>query len=356
MTMPDQMTALERLAAYGKGEPIDRLPCVPIVGNGAARVLGCRISEFRGNARLLAEAHIAAYQRFRYDTVRIFTDLYVLAEAMGAQVSYPDDETAHLELPALADMREIGRLRPADPRRDGNLPSLLEALEIARDRVGSEVPVTGAIICPFTTASFLIGADNLIRMTHRDPEGVHRLCEVALASALNYAEAVMDLGCSAGLTEPVSSCTIISPALFKEFSYPYLKRLSDFIHSRNRPVTLHICGKTERIWGLMADAGADCISIDEVQDLEVAKRSVGNRVRLMGNVSPAATILQGTPADVRRETLACIRKAHDNPKGFIVASGCSLPTEAPFANIQAMVDTVREVGWPVTEEKLAALA
>jgi uroporphyrinogen decarboxylase len=356
MTMPDQMTALERLAAYGKGESVDRLPCVPIVGNGAARVLGCRISDFRGNGRLIAEAHIASYQRFKYDTVRIFTDLYVLAEAMGAKVCYPADETAHLDIPALAHISGVDRLQPADPRRDGNLPSLLEALEIARDRVGSEVPVAGAIVCPFTTASFLIGTDNLIRMTHRDPEGVHRLCEVALESALNFAKAVMDIGCTAGLTEPVSSSTIISPAQFKEFSYPYLKRLSDFIHSRNKPVNLHICGKTQRIWELMADAGADCISIDEVQDLEIAKSSIGDRVRLMGNVSPAATMLLGTPSEVRRETLACIRKAHDNPKGFIVASGCSLPTEVPFANIQAMVDTVREVGWPVTEEKLAALA
>jgi uroporphyrinogen decarboxylase len=356
MALLDQMTPLERITAYGKGEPVDRLPCVPIVGNGAARVLGCRISDFRGNGKLIAEAHLAAYRRFKYDTVRIFTDLYVLAEAMGATVCYPPDETAHLENPALAHIDEIGRLQPPDPKRDGNLPSLLQALEIARDQVGSEVPVAGAIVCPFTTASYLIGTDNLIRMTHRNPEGVHRLCEVALAAALDFAGAVMDLGCSAGLTEPVSTSTIISPAQFKKFSFPYLKRLSDFIHSRNKPVNLHICGKTEKIWRLMADAGADCISIDEVQDLELAKRAVGDRVRLMGNVSPTATMLQGTPADVRRETLACIRKAHDNPKGLIVASGCSLPTEVPFANIEAMVDTVRQVGWPVTEEKLRAMA
>jgi uroporphyrinogen decarboxylase len=58
---------------------------------------------------------------------------------------------------------------------------------------------------------------------------------------------------------------------------------------------------------------------------------------------------------VRAETLDCIRKAHDNPRGFIVASGCSLPTEVPFANIDAMLDTVREVGWPVTEAKLDAM-
>lgn len=348
----DIMTPIERLTAYGKGEAVDRLPCVPVVGNGAARVLGCRISEFRGNGRLIAEAHLAAYQRFRYDTIRIFTDLYVLAEAMGARVCYPLDETAHLETPAISDIAEIGRLQPADPRRDGNLPSLLQALEIARERVGTEVPVAGAVVCPFTTASFLIGTDNLIRMTRRNPEAVHELCEVALVSAFNYTEAVLDLGCTVGLTEPVSSSTIISPKHFKEFSYPYLKRLCDFLHQRNKPVTIHICGKTERIWEFMADAGADCISIDEMEDLAVAKRSVGNRVRLMGNVSPAETMLQGTPADVRRETLDCIRKAHDNPRGFIVASGCSLPTEVPFANIDAMLETVRKVGWPITEAKL----
>ncbi|SDD69805.1 uroporphyrinogen decarboxylase family protein [Desulfuromonas thiophila] len=351
----DQMTPMERFAAYAKGESIDRLPCVPVVGNGAARALGCKISEFRGNGPLIAAAHLAAYRRFGYDTVRIFTDLYVLAEAMGATVCYPRDETAHLETPAIADIADIGRLRPANPWRDGNLPALLQALEIAQKEVGHQVPVSGAVVCPLTTASFLIGTDKLIRMMRRDPEGVHRLCEIALESALNYAEAVLDTGSTFGLTEPVSSNTIISPAYFEEFSYPYLKRLCEFMHGRGKPVTLHICGKTERIWPLMADAGADCISIDEMEDLRKAKESVGHRVRVMGNVATAETLLQGSVADVRAETLDCIRKAYDNPKGFIVASGCSLPTEVPFANIDAMLDMTREVGWPITADKLAAM-
>ena len=53
--------------------------------------------------------------------------------------------------------------------------------------------------------------------------------------------------------------------------------------------------------------------------------------------------------------IACVRKAHDSPRGYIVASGCSLATETPFANIQAMMDAVREVGYPVTLEKLQRL-
>jgi uroporphyrinogen decarboxylase len=74
----------------------------------------------------------------------------------------------------------------------------------------------------------------------------------------------------------------------------------------------------------------------------------------MGNVSPSEIMLQGTPAQVREAVYQCVRKAYDNPKGLIVASGCSLPVETPFENIDAMLDAVREIGWPVHSKELEA--
>lgn len=348
----DQMTPLERMAAYNKGEPVDRLPCVPIVGNTAARVIGAQISEFKGNGKLLAEAHIAAYQMFNYDVIRIFTDLYTQAEAMGAKVYYPLDETAHLAEPAISKLSQIDELEPADPYKDGNLPHHLEAMRITVDQLGKEAIVNGALTCPFTNASFLIGAENLVRLTLKNPQAVHKLCQVSLETSLRYAEAILDAGCTPSLTDAMSSCTVISPKQFQEFSYPYLKKLIDYIKSRGKTVTLHICGKTNKIWDLMADAGAACISIDDAADLQEAKERVGHRVRLMGNVPPSEIMLQGSPSDVRQAVIDCMKKAYDNPQGYIVASGCSLPTETPFANIQAMLDTVREIGYPVSLEKL----
>lgn len=341
------MTPLQRFAAYSKGEDIDRLPCVPIVGNTAARVIGAKVSQFRGNGRLIAEAQIASYRRFGYDVIRVFTDLYTLAEAMGAQVHYPEDETAYLAAPAISSIEAIPGLQAVNPWHDGNLPSHLEAMQRVVDAVGHEVPVTGAVTCPFTTASFLIGAESLTRLTLKNPEAVHDLCKVALQSALRYADAIIASGCTPSLTDPMSSSTVIGPRQFREFAYPYLKRLIDFIHGHGKPVTLHICGKTERIWELMADAGADCISIDNDASLRGAVESVGERVRIMGNVHPSEIMLQGTPADVRQAVFDCVAEAGDSPKGYIVASGCSLPTETPFENIQAMVDAVAEIGWPV---------
>lgn len=354
--LAEQMIPIERMTAYNNGDQVDRLPCVPIVGNTAARVIGVKVSEFKGNGKLIAKAQVEAYKLFKYDIIRIFTDLYTQAEAMGAKIHYPFDETAYHEAPAINDISQIDQLQPADPYKDGNLPHHLEAMKIAVDEVGQEAVVTGAVTGPFTNASILIGTELLIKLTLKDPSIVHKLCEVSLATSLNYVKAIIDAGCTPSLTDAMSSCAIIGPKQFKEFSFPYLKRLIDYIHSRDKKVTLHICGNTRPVWELMAMTGADCLSIDTDADLLEAKRMIGDKVRLMGNVRPSETMLMGTPADVRRETVECIMKCFDNPKGYIVASGCSLPTETPFENIHAMLDTVRTVGYPIDTEKLHRLS
>ena len=350
--LTDQMTPLERMAAYNSGGSVDRLPCIPSVGNGAARVIGAKISQFNNNGALIAEAQIESYKLFRYDVVRIFTDLYVQAEAMGAKVVYPEDETAHLESPVISNIADIDRLQPPDPHRDGQLPEFLKAMGIALDAVGKEVGVIGSITCPFTTASFLIGTEQLTKLMLRDPASAHKLCEIALAANISWAEAILDTGCGVTLSDPVASSTIISPRQFREFAFPYLKRLLEFIGTRGKSATLHICGKTDKIWPDMTATGAACLSLDNVVDMAAAKEQVGDKVRLTGNVDPSAVMLQGSVNDVKKAVLDCLEKTYDSPKGYIVASGCSLPTDVPFANIHAMMDTVREVGYPVAAAKI----
>ncbi|MEI8244319.1 MAG: uroporphyrinogen decarboxylase family protein [Lentisphaerota bacterium] len=349
----DKFTPIQRFAAYARGEPLDRLPCVPIIGNTAARVIGVKVSQLRTDAALLAKAQIDSYRKFGYDVVRVFTDLYVIGEAMGAKIRIPDDETAYLETPVLHDIADSHKLRPVNPHRDGILPLQLEAMRRVAGEIGAEVPVTGALTCPFTNASFLIGAEALARLLLKNPEAVHKLCRISLESAIACADAIIETGCTPSLTDAMSSSTVISPRQFREFSLPYLKELINHIGSRGKKVTLHICGKTRLIWSDMADTGAVCLSLDNDADLAEARLAVGERVRLMGNVPTAAVMLQGTSEEVRQAVFTVASKAWDNPKGLIVASGCSLPTETPFANITAMMDAVRELSWPIRKELLS---
>jgi uroporphyrinogen decarboxylase len=340
------MTPLERLRIIKSGGKPDRIRCCPIIGNTAARVIGVRVAELRSDGEMLARATVAAYRRFGYDSVRVFTDLFVQPEAMGSKVRVPLDETAYLEAPAISRPEEVDRLEPHDPYRDGVLPFMLDAAKRTLDELGEETPVTCAVEGPFTLAALLVGPENLSRWMMRRPEAAHRALEKTYEASRRLAEAVLDIGAVPSLTDAMSSSTVISARHFREFSLPYLKRLIDFITGRGPGVTLHICGKTSAIWEDMVSAGPSCISIDNMADLAEAKLKVGSRVCLMGNVPPAEVFLQGTPADVRQSSRASAAKAWDNPAGFVLASGCSLPTETPFANIDAMMDAAREIGWP----------
>ena len=348
----DEMTPKQRAAAIANGEEVDRMPCNPNVANGVARVYGCKISEFNTSAKTLAEAQIAGYRRFGYDSVRVFTDLFPWAEAMGAEVTMPEDDTVDLKSPAIKDPADYKKIHPLNPYKDGRLPVHLDAMKYLIDGVGDEVGISAAIVGPFTNACFLLCVENVLRFCYKNPEAVHHLCQVSLESLISYADAAIDIGLGPTISEPMSSCTVISPKIFREFSAPYLKQLVDHFKSRGRGVVMHICGQTADIWEDIADMGVAGFSIDNVASIEECKQKIGSKTKILGNVNPGTTMYMGSPAEVRLATLKCIKEGYDSPKGFMPMSGCSLPVETPFENIDMMMDTVRELGYPVDPAKL----
>ena len=351
----DQMTPAERAKAIANGESADRLPCNPNVANGVARVYGCKISEFNTSAKTIADAQIASYRRFGYDGVRIFTDLFPWAEAMGAKVTFPEDDTADLLTPAIESAKDCKIIKPFDPFKDKRLPIHLEAMKYLVDEVGTEVGCSAGVVGPFTNAFFLIGVDKMLRLCIKDPDTVHYLCQVSLESMIAYGDAAMDIGLTPTISEPMSSCTVVSPRIFEKFSAPYLRKLIEHINSRKKPVTVHICGQTADIWESIADMGAACFSIDNVASIVACKNKIGHKCKIVGNVNPGTTMYLGTVNEVKLETLKCISQGYDNPKGFMPMSGCSLPVETPFQNIEAMLDACSELGYPVKQPKLEEL-
>jgi len=353
--MRDQMTPMERSIALNKGEIVDRLPCNPNIANGVARIYGCKISEFNRSGKAIAEAQIASYRKFGMDGVRVFTDLYAWAETMGAKVLYPEDNTADLLKPAIADVKDINKIKIGNPYKDGRLPVYIEAMKYLIDAIGKEVPCSGGIVGPFSNAFFLVGVEKMTKLFFRNPEAVHKLCELSLQTCIEYSKVVISLGLSITISEPLASCTIISPKHYEIFCLPYLKRLVEFIHSQGKMCVLHICGKTEKIWPYIADLaeiGVGGFSMDNVVSLRECKETLGGKLKLMGNVDPSNIMYGGTQKEVRNAVRNSVSEGYDSPKGYIIMSGCSLPVETPLKNIQAMMDTAREIGYPVKPDKL----
>ena len=70
----------------------------------------------------------------------------------------------------------------------------------------------------------------------------------------------------------------------------------------------HICGKTNKIWTDLADAGLFFFSVDNCEDLHEVKLTVGDRMQIAGNVPPVDVMLYGTIDDVINSCKECIKK------------------------------------------------
>ena len=83
------------------------------------------------------------------------------------------------------------------------------------------------------------------------------------------------------------------------------------------------------------------ISIDSSVDIAYAKETVGDKLSIMGNVSPME-ILNGTPESIEQAVIDCFRKCWDNPRGFTIAPGCDIPVTTSLENIDAYMRAARK--------------
>ncbi|MEY8000151.1 uroporphyrinogen decarboxylase family protein [Clostridium sp. Mt-5] len=341
----NEMTPKERAAALSSGKGADRIQCCPFVGEVGAKFIGVKISELCHDYKLMADNEINLYKTFNFDSVGIGPNLFGIAEAMGTVLGYPDNDMPYVDIPIVKNYDDIDKLIPVNPYKDGRLPLFLEASKIIDEKIGMEVDVSSDFGGPFTTAASLRGTDIFLRDTLKNPEWVHKLLDISTESIFNYIDAVCDIGIKPSISEPVASLNVISPKQFRTFVKPYLKKCVDRIVERcGSAPSLHICGNTKGIWEDMVDTGVQILSLDNVVDLEEVKKAVGKRVAIMGNVKPIETMCNGGKNEIFDEVKECIGKAYDNPKGFILSTGCKVPRATSKENIQFIMDAVRIYG------------
>lgn len=350
----EEMTPKERMEAFSKGMEIDRLICIPDMGATMVPFIGVTAKDYYHSARLMADLEIALFRRLHHDSVGISTSLRGVAEAMGAKVGYPDYAISYLLKPAINSINEIESLKVVDPVKDGKLPTLIEALKLTKNALKDEVDVSASMSGPFSVAASVVGTENLLKWMIKYPKKVHTLMEIVAESNNRYIEEVAKLGISIGFADPVSSTSLISPKQFREFSLPALqKNVNKIKEKTGSPPGIHICGKSREIWEDVVSTGISNFSIDNVEDLEEAKKIMGDRVVITGNVPPVDVLYAGTKEDIFKSVKQCIRKGYDSKKGYILSTGCQIPMHTSMENIEMFMEAGKLYGkYPIDLEQL----
>jgi uroporphyrinogen decarboxylase len=100
---------------------------------------------------------------------------------------------------------------------------------------------------------------------------------------------------------------------------------------------LHLCGPRVHFELASAlDAAAVSWSVHEPGNPSLAEGRERSGRAVMGGIDHAGTMVTGTPEAVRAEVRAAVEST--GGAGVVVAPGCSVPPEAPEANLRAMTE------------------
>jgi uroporphyrinogen decarboxylase len=323
-----------------KNPPVDRVPAYLFTGQCNAQLVGASIREILLNPNLYAKAQLAAYERYKPDIMLMMWDLLTDVEAMGNELRFPEDSLCISTKLALEDKGKLGGLQVPDPTKDGRLPGYLEAVTETHKTITDSI-VSAVIAGPWTIAIGLRGAEPLIWDTYKDPDFVHELMEFCTRASISFGEAIVPLGVGLGYSEAPASCSLISPDIYRTFVLPYHKQVVDHFKEQKVGLGLHICGYTEPILEDMVSTGVTNISIDAPTDLEKAAEAARGKAVLIGNINPNL-FFTGSRDELKRAVDDCIGLAPED-SGYILASGCEVPGNAPPEKIDWFVELANEL-------------
>ena len=330
------MTGRERILALLAGQKADHIPCMPITMTFAADILGVKYLQYVRDYRIMVDAQVKTAEMFGFDYVSTISDPTREAADLGANIQWYDDQPpAMLEDEALfADKSALARMRAPDSISGGRMEDRVRGIELLRERAGKELFVEGWVEGPCAEAADLRGINRLMMDFSDDPAFVHDLFDFTLDVAIRFAAAQIEAGADIiGVGDAAAS--LVGPRIYKEFVWPWEKRLVDSIRAKGGRVRLHICGNTRRILDGMGTLGCDMVDIDYPVPMEQARSQTGLLQTLAGNLDPVRDLRNGSP-----ETIAPLLEALQQQAGarWIVAAGCEVVRDTPHENMRALVE------------------
>ena len=214
------------------------------------------------------------------------------------------------------------------------------AAQKAKKRIHDR-PVLAGMIGPFSLAGRLMDVEEALVNCIAEPDFVHIALRKATDFLLAYAKAYKDAGLDGiMMAEPLSG--LLSPALEKEFSMPYVKEIVDAVQDDEFIVIYHNCGpNTPLMTASFYENGAAAYHFGDAVDMvEMLEKMPADRP-VCGNISPSAQFLSGTPDSIYQATKKLKEKCANYPN-FVLSSGCDIPPAADWDNIYAFFRAASE--------------
>ncbi|MGH7007939.1 MAG: uroporphyrinogen decarboxylase [Stellaceae bacterium] len=286
---------------------------------------------------LAAEATLQPIRRFGFDGAILFSDILIIAKALGRTVTFRDGDGP--SLPTLADVDALAAQPDA---------SVLAPVYAALHKVKASLPVATTLLGfaggPWTVAAYVIDGGGRTQFTkarglaQEKPAALDAI--IARLSDATAAHLIAQLDAGADAVQIFDSWAgLLPPEQFRRFVIAPTRRIVAAIHARHPQAA--IIGFPRSAGTLyaeyFAETGVTALCIDQTVPLDQA-RELQKHSPVQGNLDPTVLVTGGAALDrAIGDILAALGQ-----KPFVFNLGHGILPETPLAHVERLVRLVRE--------------
>ncbi|MDR3055764.1 MAG: uroporphyrinogen decarboxylase [Zoogloeaceae bacterium] len=296
---------------------------------------------------LACEVTLQPLARYDLDAAILFSDILTVPDAMGLGLYFETGEGPRFERP-LREEWAINNLTAPDPY--DHLGYVMDAVRTIRRALDNRVPLIGFSGSPYTLACYMVegGGSKDFRhiktMLYARPDLLHRILDVTSDAVIAYLNAQIECGAQAVMLFDTWGGSL-SDAAYVEFSLAYLQKIVAGLHKtwNGGKIPSIIFTKGGGLWlEKIAASGCDGVGLDWNVNIADARRRVGDKVALQGNLDP--NVLFAPPETIVAEAKKVLTAfALDNTAGntgHVFNLGHGISQFTPPEHVEALVETV----------------
>lgn len=244
------------------------------------------------NTELACEVTLQPLRRFPLDAAILFSDILTIPDAMGLGLYFEAGEGPRFKktIGSLADVKNI-----PIPDPEMELGYVMDAVRAIRKALNGDIPLIGFSGSPWTLATYMVEGGSskaftkIKKMMYEDPSALHLLLDKLADSVILYLNAQIRAGAQSIMIFD-SWGGVLTKRDYLEFSLNYMHKIIDGLIRENEgrrvPITLFTKGGGQWLEE-MAATGCDALGLDWTIEIADARRRVGDKVALQGNMDPS---------------------------------------------------------------------
>lgn len=289
--------------------------------------------------KFATEVTLQPIRRFGFDAAILFSDILVVPDALGRNVTFKTGVGPRLEP---ISPEEIVRL--SSDNAMAHLSPVFEAVANIRANLPSETTLLGFCGAPWTVATYMVAGRGTPDQAptrlfaHRHRAEFLKLIDILTDTSVEYLCRQIEAGADA--VQVFDSWSgILGERDFLEFSLKPMARIVSGVKAKypNTPIIGFPKGASLHYETYTRETAVDCVGLDWTFPMELARKKLSSHAVLQGNLDPTRLVAGG---DALKLGISDILESAKGSR-FIFNLGHGITPETPIDHVASMIEQVR---------------